>query len=162
MKNAYRNIAVTSIATLALGWGSLAIAQESATFDATAEVAAVCEITAGNALAFGQYNPVTAAAVEATTTISVTCSDGMTGTEVGLVSSGEMSDNATTPNALAYGLFQEASRTTAWGDSVGVDRQSVAADGMAQVMTVYGRINADQTTAPVGSYAETVTATVYF
>ena len=159
MKNAYRNIAVTSIATLALGWGSLAIAQDSDNFEVTAEVIGVCEITAGNALAFGDYNPVTGTAVDGSTTISGTCSNGMDGTGVGLASTGIMSGGGA--NDLTYGLFQEAGRTTDWGDSE-LERQSVAADGTAQVMTVYGRINAGQTTAPIGSYAETVTATVYF
>ncbi len=84
MKTTHRNIVTTSIATLALGLSTLAFAQDSSTFNATAEVAAVCEITAGNALAFGQYNPVTALAVDASTTVSVTCLDGMTGTKVGL------------------------------------------------------------------------------
>lgn len=162
MNSIIRNTAVASVVAVGFGWNITANAQDSDTFDVTAEVVGVCEITAGSALAFGDYNPVAATAVDGTTTISVTCSDGMAGTEVGLIYTGSMVDGETTPNNLTYGLFQDAGHASAWGDEVGVDRQSVTADGTAQSMTVFGSIDAGQTAAPVGSYSETVTATVYF
>lgn len=162
MNSMIRNTAVASVVVVGFGWNAIANAQDSDTFNATAEVVGVCEITAGNALAFGTYNPVAATAVSGTTTVSVTCADGTAGTVVGLAYAGSMSDGAPTPSNLTYGLFQDAGHTTAWGDSVGVDRQAVTADGTAQVMTVFGQINAGQTAAPVGNYSETVTATVYF
>lgn len=162
MNSTIRNTVLVSVVTVGFGWNVVANAQDSGTFDATAEVAGVCEITAGNALAFGTYNPVAATAVSGTTTVSVTCADGTAGTEVGLAYTGSMSDGAATPNTLTYGLFQDAGHTTGWGDTVDVDRQAVTADGTAQVMTVFGNIDSGQTTAPVGLYSETVTATVYF
>ena len=158
MTNIYRNTALASALALAMGLSSLAMA-DSDTFNVTATVEGVCSLTAGNDLAFGNYNPVTGAAVDGTTTIAVTCSNGLTGIEVGLAYSGEMVFDTT--NILTYGLFQDDGHATAWGDTVAVDRQAVTADGTEQEMTVYGQIDANQTTAPVGSYTETVTATVY-
>lgn len=132
---------------------------DSDTFNVTATVDSVCSMTAGNDLAFGSYNPVNALAVTGTTTVAVTCSNGMTGTDVGLAYTGNMTFET---NNLSYGLFQDAGHTTSWGNTVAVDRQAVIADGTQQTLTVYGQINANQTTAPIGSYTETVTATVYF
>jgi spore coat protein U-like protein len=159
MTNIYRKTAIASALALTLGLSSLAMA-DSDTFNVTATVDGVCSMTAGNDLAFGSYNPVTAAAVNGSTTVAVTCSNGMTGTEVGLAYTGNMVFDTT--NNLSYGLFQDAGLVTTWGDTVAVDRQTVTADGTQQIMTVYGQIDANQTTAPIGSYTETVTATVYF
>lgn len=158
MKNIIRKTALASAVAMAFGLSSMAMA-DSDTFDVTATVEGVCSLTAGNNLEFGNYNPVTGAEVAGTTTISVTCSNGMSGTEVGLAYTGSMAFEA---NNLAYGLFQDDGHGTAWGDAAGTDRQTVTADGEEQQMTVYGRIDAGQNTVPVGGYTEQVTATVYF
>lgn len=149
-------------ATLAVAASGLAFGQssDSGTFDVTATVQEVCSITAGNTLAFGNYDPVAATAVTGTTTVDVTCSNGMTGTEVGLNFTGSMSDGGT--GTLNYGLFQENTHTTSWGDIAATDRQAVTADGTVKTLTVYGQIDADQTTATTGTYTETVTASVYW
>lgn len=133
---------------------------DTANFDVTATVQEVCSITAGNTLEFGNYDPVAATAVTGTTTVDVTCSNGMTGTEVGLAYSGEMSDGGTA--TLTYGLFQDTEHSTPWADTDSTDRQDVGADGTSQTMTVYGQIDADQNTATTGTYTENVTATVYW
>jgi spore coat protein U-like protein len=158
MTSIFRKTALASALALALGLSSFAMA-DSDTFNVTATVDGVCSLTAGNDLAFGDYNPVTALAVTGTTTVAVTCSNGLTGTEVGLAYTGNMAFEA---NNLTYGLFQDSGHTTSWGNTVEIDRQAVTADGTQQTMTVYGQIDANQTTAPIGNYSETVTATVYF
>ena len=157
MTNIYRQTALVSALALAMGLSSLAMA-DSDTFNVTATVQSVCSLTAGNDLAFGDYNPVTADAVTGTTTIAVTCSNGMTGTAVGLAYNGQMLNGT---DSLSYGLFQDDGHATTWGTTE-LDRQAVTADGTAQTMIVYGQINAGQTATPIGSYSETVTATVYF
>lgn len=158
----FNRLHTLSVAILALAASGLAFGQssESGTFDVTATVESVCSITAGNTLAFGSYDPVAATAVAGTTTVDVTCSNGMTGTEIGLGYTGTMSDGGT--GNLNFGLFQDAGHTTAWGDTVSVDRQSVIADGTSKSITVFGQINAGQSTVTTGSYSETVTATVYW
>jgi len=153
-----RNFAA-AVLLLTLSCGAFA-QSDSSTFDVTATVASTCSISSNSSLAFGNYDPVTAAAVTGTTTVAVTCSNGMSGTAVGLSYTGSMSDGAS--GTLTYGLYSDASHTTSWGDTVGVDRVAVTADGTQQNLTVYGRIDPNQTTASIGNYSETVTATVYW
>jgi len=161
MKITNRKTLFATAFALAFGLSATAIA-DSDTFDVTATVEGVCSLTAGNDLAFGNYNPVTGTAVDGTTTIAVTCSNGMEGTDVGLDFTGSMAIAGEGTATLAYGLFQDVGHATSWGDTAETDRQEVSADGIEQTMTVYGQIEADQNTAEVGSYSETVTATVYW
>ena len=56
---------------------------------------------------------------------------------------------------LNYSLFSDSGRTTNWGNATG---SWVSGTGAAQVLTVYGRIPANQT-ALIGSYTDTVTVT---
>lgn len=160
----FNRLLTLTAATLALTASGFAFGQSSAssTFDVTATVSAVCTITAGNTLAFGNYDPVAATAVAGTTTIDVTCSNGMTGTEVGLISDGIMDEDGTGTATLTYGLFKENTHASVWGDTSGTTRQAVTADGTTKTMTVYGKIDANQTTATTGTYTDTVTATVYW
>ena len=62
---------------------------------------------------------------------------------------------------MGYSLYQDSGRTTVWGNTVGTAPASVAGSGVAQNFTVYGQVAAGQT-LPVGSYADTVVATVTF
>jgi spore coat protein U-like protein len=153
-------VAAAAVLLLAVQSNAFAQSSDSGTFTVTADVVATCSITAGNTLGFGNYDPVAATEVTGTTTVAVTCSNGMSGTMVGLDYTGIMSDGGS--GTLTYGLFSDDAHTTAWGDTDGVDRQGVTADGTQQTLTVYGKVDAGQTTAPTGSYSETVTATVYW
>jgi spore coat protein U-like protein len=65
-------------------------------------------------------------------------------------------------NTLNYSLFSNAGRTTNWGNNIGTDTVAGTGTGALQTLTVYGRIPASQTTAPVGSYSDTITVTVTF
>lgn len=163
MQHLNRILTLTA-ATFAVAASGLAFGQssDSGTFDVTATVQEVCSITAGNILAFGNYDPVAATAVTGTTTVDVTCSNGMTGTEVGLIFTGAMDEDGVGTGTLTYGLFKENTHTNAWGDTAGTTRQTVAADGTVKTLTVYGQIAANQTTATTGTYTETVTASVYW
>lgn len=135
------------------------------TFQVTATVPDEC-IVAATDLAFGNYSVTVGAAVDGSTTLSVTCSSG-TAYEVSLdagtgagatVSVRKMTSGA---NTLDYSLYQDAGRTQVWGVSSGVDVVAGTGTGSAQAITVYGRIAASQAAA-AGSYADTVTATVTF
>lgn len=63
------------------------------------------------------------------------------------------------PNNITYGLYQDAARTLPWGATVGVDTASGTGSGLAQNLTVYGRI-APQTTPQPASYSDTIIVTV--
>ncbi len=140
-----------------------AAATATTTFQVTATVQATCVIAA-NTLAFGTY---TGAQTDATTTISVTCTNS-TPYNVGL-------DPGTAPGAtvttrkmsgpggalLAYALYRDAARAQNWGNTVGTDTVTGAGNGGGQTLTVYGRLAGSQYVTP-GAYADTITATTSY
>ena len=102
----------------------------------------------------------------ATSTITATCTNGTTYT-VGL-NAGTFAGATTTTrrmsgpssNSLNYFLYSNSTRTTNWGNTSGT-WVSATGTGVAQVMTVYGRIPANQS-ALIGNYSDTVTVTITF
>jgi spore coat protein U-like protein len=64
-------------------------------------------------------------------------------------------------NLLTYSLFQDAARLVVWGNTIGTDTVALVGTGLAVPTTVFGRIPALQNVA-VGSYTDTITATVTF
>jgi len=140
-------------------------ATTTATFTVTADVQTTCNITAQN-LNFGAY---TGAVLDATTTLTVTCSNGVPWT-IGLnagTSPGAtvVTRKMTGPGAdlLGYGLFEDASHTTNWDNTGGSNVRSGtgAGTGTPQPQTVYGRIPAGSFVGP-GAYSDTITATLTF
>lgn len=133
------------------------------TFGVSATVQATCLVSA-TSLAFGTY---TGTASTSTATVSVTCTN-TTPYNVGLNAGTATSATVTTrkmtgPSSavLSYSMYQDAARTTNWGQTVGTDTVSGTGNGSAQAITVYGQIAAGQYVAP-GSYADTITATVTY
>ena len=59
-----------------------------------------------------------------------------------------------------YFLYSDSTRTTNWGNTSGT-WVSATGTGVAQVMTVYGRIPANES-ALIGNYSDTVTVTITF
>lgn len=62
---------------------------------------------------------------------------------------------------LSYQLYQVSPATTVWGNTSGTAPPAVTGTGTNQNFTVYGRITEGQN-QPVGSYSDTVVATVTF
>lgn len=161
-------IMALSVAVMAaMGASGLNAATQNDSFDVTATIVASCSITANN-LSFGNYDPLSVTDLDQTTTISVTCSSGadydiqLSGGLSGNVAARTMDDDATSSNFLNYSLFTDSGRTNNWGVTNGTDTYQGTGTGSAQVVTVYGRIPAGQTTPPVGSYADTITATIEY
>lgn len=141
-------------------------ATDTTTFQVTATVAATCDVTASN-LAFGSYDTVVGAAVDGTTTITATCTQG-TPYDIGLdlgananVSTRRMTNGATpTPTYLSYELYTDLARTDVWGNTVGTNTVNVvSASGNAETHTVYGQIAASQN-VPAASYTDTINVTI--
>lgn len=136
------------------------------TMDVSATVVEACVVTATN-LAFGSYDPTAPSPTDAASSVTVTCTPG-TGFTVGLnvgttsgatVTSRQMASGS---NRLGYGLYQDAARSVNWGNTPGTDTPAAAtADLSPSVLTVYGRVPAQQAVA-VGSYTDTVTITVSY
>jgi Uncharacterized secreted protein len=137
----------------------------------SADVSASCTIDASAGVAFGQYDPIVthvSADLTGSGTISTTCTNGFTATLT--LGQGANSDTGSTDAAplrrmlsgttdyLSYKLFTDAGLTTEWNNTVGT---TVDGTGAPVSTTVYGSIAAAQNVA-VGSYADTVVATVTF
>jgi spore coat protein U-like protein len=136
----------------------------TAPFTVTATNTTNCSVSASN-LNFGSTG-VLRAAVDATSTISVTCTNAAAYT---VALDGGLS-GATNPTlrkmsqasaTITYGLYQDASRATPWGDSVGGNTVAGTGSGLAQTFTVYGRVPVQNTPVP-GTYADTVVMTISY
>lgn len=152
----------------AFGVSQPALAQQTATttFPVTATVQNACAVTAAP-LAFGIYNPTSATALDASTTLSVLCTVGSSFT-VGLNAGTGTGSTVTTrrmtngANTLSYALYREAARTNNWGNTPGTDTPpSTTAGVLATTLNVYGRVPAGQN-VPAGAYADTITVTVNY
>jgi spore coat protein U-like protein len=136
----------------------------TAPFTVTANNATICLVNASN-LNFGSTG-VLRAALDATSTITVTCTNAASYT---VALDGGVS-GATNPaqrkmtqasQLITYGLYRDSGRTLPWGDSVGVNTAAGTGSGLAQTLTVYGRVPAQSTPAP-GVYVDTVVMTISY
>jgi spore coat protein U-like protein len=138
-------------------------ATSTATFQVSANVPAVCLISATN-LAFGAY---TGAVANATSTVSVTCTNATpytVGLDAGTSTGATVSTRKMTgPRGalLAYSLSRDSARSLNWGNTVGTDTQSGSGNGNAQNLTVFGQVAANQFVA-AGNYTDTITATITY
>ncbi len=148
----------------------LAGVAEAGTAQTTMGVSATVQnscMASATPLAFGNYDPVIATPNTATSSITVTCTTGTSfvvglnpGTAAGATVTTRQMSNAA--QRLNYSLFSDVGRTTNWGNTAGVDTPAaVTATGTASVITVYGRIAAQQN-VPAGPYSDTVTITVTY
>lgn len=157
------------IALLAMAAAGLVMASSAqagtANMQVTADVAATCSVDAAT-MAFGTYDTLTGSdKASPATSISFTCSNGTTYSvaldngmnydETGATRRLNHSGNGiTADDYLTYGIYEDASFTTAF------DGMSAAATGAPQSVTVYGRIDGNQTTAKAGAYDDTVLITI--
>jgi len=139
------------------------------TFDVTASVAKSCQVSATD-IAFGTYDPVAATALTAEGSVTVRCTKGTTGTltlDQGANGTGTCAAPvramANGGERLAYGIYQNAALTTAWGCDT-TNGQAVTADvgpSAPEVLVTYGVIPAGQDAA-MGNYIDTVTVNLNF
>jgi spore coat protein U-like protein len=139
----------------------------STTFTVQTTVVASCSVAA-NALNFGSTVPTPITAdVDATTTISATCSINTpyyvaldAGTGPGATHRLRRMSGA--GGTVDYAMYTDAGRTTLWGDGAnGTSKRAATGTGRPQTLTVYGRIPAGQSPA-AGAYTDVVTVTVLF
>jgi spore coat protein U-like protein len=135
---------------------------DSAAFTVRATVVPNCAISA-TTLAFGSYAGLQ---LDATSTLTVNCTS-MTPYYVNL-SDGQQRDGSFYPRMastggvlISYRLYQNAARTIEWRNTYNLDGQKGTGSGLAQVLTVYGRVLAQQYGTP-GLYTDTIIATVTY
>ena len=132
----------------------------------SATVSQVCTIQNAT-LGFGAYDPVSANAttdLTGTASLVVACTKGATGVTIsldnGLHVSGSQRQMASGANSLQYNLFQDSGHATAWNTTSTYSLASPASKA-PQTLTIYGVVPKAQDVA-VGSYADTVVATINF
>lgn len=162
-----RHITLIAAASLpVLSGGPAAADTDQTTFDVTATVIDSCDVTAQD-LDFGDYDPVSGAALDAATTLSVTCTFGAdydVGLSAGLgagatYAARKMTNGGT--DTLTYALYRDAGRSQIWGETIGSNTVSGTGTGAAQSIDVYGRAPIAQT-APADDYDDTITVTVTY
>ena len=145
--------------------GIIGITNEMNTsFNVSATYPATCTVT-GNTLNFGDIHSLASNVDEATsiftrcsadTPYSVGLGDGLDGT--GDPAARRMQFGA---DRLTYGLYQNSARSTAWGNTIGVDVVGGTGTGTSSALQVYGRVP-NQTTPPVGTYTDAIVVTLNY
>ncbi len=144
--------------------GMVSAATTTTTFQVTATVASACSVSATN-LSFGTYDPTSATAKDATSTVNVTCT--LLAPYAVRLSGGGAGDTAArvmdagTSTDLGYQLYSNALRTTVWGNTASDDVNGTGLGLLPASHTVYGRIPAGQD-VETGSYVDTITVSVDF
>ena len=135
----------------------------------TAAFAQTCTISE-TAIAFGNVDVLSGAAIDTTSTITLTCSGGggvgqtlCVSIDVG--SQGDATSRqllGPSSNKLRYDLYSNSARTQLWGSwETGYDTAGVTVNvpqNSTTPVTVYARLFGSQQTAAVGSYSSTFTA----
>lgn len=146
--------------------GGTAAAQDTTTFQVTANVIAFCDVTAED-MDFGDFDGTVD--LLATSEISVTCTEDHpyqvtlnAGSAAGSTVANRLLSNGT--DTLAYSLYRDPARTLPWGDT-GADDVDGVGQGLTTPVdhTVYGRLPfAPNQDASTGLYSSTITVTVNF
>lgn len=166
-----RILTLAAAAALLLLARSAVAASKSTTFAVSSSVNANCTIAATD-LDFGAYDPLVAnktAALDVNTSVTVLCTKGSTGVTVGLnlgthaAAGSRFLSNGT--DSLQYELYSDSAGGTVWANSgAGLVSWPVfgpIGTGAGVAKTVFGRIPAGQDVS-IGSYSDTITATVNF
>lgn len=165
----------TSLAALLIACaGSASAGSQTSNLAVSASVAANCTITT-SPVAFGVYDTVSGAAVNATGGVSIACTKGAATTVtlgLGANAAGSVRQmkDATT-NVLGYELYQQPGTTpgaactfsgTVWGTTgAGIFTPAAAPSKAVRAYNVCGVVTAGQD-VPAGTYNDTVVATVNF
>src|ERR1039457_3322097 len=138
----------------------------------TSALAQTCTVSMPT-IAFGSVNVLAGAAINTTTTVSVTCSGGTSAGQRVCISIGAGSANDATSRQLTgpsstksrFNLYTNSTHTTLWGSwQTGYDTAGVQLDtaqNSTTNATVYAQFFGSQQTALVGSYSSTFTANPY-
>lgn len=148
----------------------------AACLTAPAQATVTCAVNS-TPLAFGAFSSLETGPHDTDATITVSCSSDA-GSETATYDialdgggSGSMAPRkmASGGNLLRYNIYAEPTRTSVWGDGSGGGSavpDTLALNDANQTYshgyTAYGRIEAGQTDAPIGSYADLVTITLTY
>lgn len=142
----------------------------SSTFQVKLQIISSCTVTASGAnINFGIHTGTAAANYTdgGTSNLSVTCDSGvpynigLLGTATGATANGT-GNMVSGSNSIAYTLWQNAGRTTVWGNTIGTNTLSgTGAGATAQSIPVYAKATTVAGQA-VGTYTDTVNVTLTY
>lgn len=153
---------------VALYYGNMDCDQSGAAsgFIVEARVEASCTVSVSN-MDFGVIDVAIMVPVDQTATITVSCTNQVDytvgldqGTHSGAAPGSSARNMANGAQLLAYNLYQDAARTTAWGLAPGALADGLGT-GSNQAITVFGRILPDQQ-ALAGTYTDSVIVVVTY
>jgi spore coat protein U-like protein len=155
------------IPACALAPNAAVAATASSSIGVSATVSAACTVSTSS-VGFGTVDTTSGSNVDAAGSISVTCTNGTTWSAAAGAGGGSgatMANRKMTSgaNTLGYTLYTDSGRSTVWGDgTLSTGLLTGTGTGTSQSASVYGRIFANQTGVPAGSYADTVSVTVTY
>jgi len=165
------NIALTSALVLvSAGFGVAGHAATSAAdLGVSAQILDSCTIAA-TPVAFGDYDHTPGSDKAATGSVTETCTNGTAATitlgqglnpKLASVDGVPLRQMASGANRMAYFLYQDEGAGSVWGNTLATGVAQLGTGNAGTTLTVYGFITAGQN-VHVGSYADTVVATVNF
>ncbi len=141
---------------IALLSGGAAMAQtDTDTLTVTATVIDSAQITAVGDIAFGNYDPTSAADTDADGSVTIRATTGLT-YDIYIGADRSMTDGS---ENLAYELYTDATRTAAWGSTQATGVNDTSSSNAEVTYDIYGRVAARQDVGP-GAYSDTVTITL--
>ncbi|MFM1881330.1 MAG: hypothetical protein RLZZ344_1564 [Pseudomonadota bacterium] len=148
-----------SLAALTVAKGAWAD-EDSASFDATIQVLPFCSISTSD-LSFGSISAGITPAVDASTSLTVDCSNN-TNYSVSL-SNGANFDSTRRMswggNFVGYSLYSDSTRSLEWTPTQAV---TGTGNGSIRTHTIYGRVFSGQSVSNPGTYGDTIVATVSY
>ena len=167
MKRSSRLKALTAMFLLSLASGAAEAATTTGSMAVSATVLTACTVTPGP-LAFGNYDPTSATARDATASITILCTSGTAytlgldaGTGTGATTTARHMTLTAGSATLSYSLYNDSGRTVNWGNTSGTGALTGNATGLTQSFTVYGRIPAQQSSS-AGVFTDTITVTLTY
>ena len=147
---------------------------ETSDMQVSANIGMNCTISTTD-IAFGGYDPIVTNAttdLDAAGSVTTTCTVGSAGKVIIGQGLGEHDDSTDADpfrrmqgpsegDYLEYQVYSNDGRSAVWTNSVATG-VAYTATGSAQIMPVYGRVEAGQTTAAEGSYSDTLVVTVNY
>lgn len=148
----------------------------SANFQVTLNITGACTLAA-NPLDFGTKQGGITVNLDASSTLTPNCTSGQAysiglnnGVGSGATASVRKMTNSADNSTVDYTLYTNSGRTAVWDNNCttvpnpGASTNCIGGTGTGsnQVVTVYGRVPATQTSVTVGQYVDTVVATLTF
>jgi spore coat protein U-like protein len=159
---------ILAVLTAGLGLGvpfAQATSPVTTSFQVRLQILDSCTVATPATLDFGQQTAL-GSAIDATTSISVTCSNTTpynialdAGAHGSSVTARKMQGG--TSEQISYSLYRDSARTQNWGATVGTDTATGTGTGSAALHTVYGRVPSQSTPRP-DTYTDTITVTVSY